>query len=189
MTHRNYICTVSLENISIDIRTRLVDGVALQGLRRLTKLQVESNAISSFGCDVGIEGENEIGLIDAEDIAEDVVSANIIGATWWSVEVVFIIAIEHIVDCGSAGQRRREDRRRGRGCYITRASSLNRGGLSCSRLSNVRGCADQRCGGFRSAGAFGRSLRFQLAILSFERSHPRLQVDDHLFQLSDFIIV
>src|SRR5208337_2648789 len=118
-THRYNICTVSLEDISIDIRTRLVDGVALQGLGRLTKLQVESNAISSFGCDVGIEGENEIGLIDAEDIAEDVVSANIIGATWWSVEVVFIIAIEHIVDCGSAGQRRRQDRRRGRGCYIT----------------------------------------------------------------------
>ena len=45
-------------------------------------------------------------LIDAEDIAENVVSANVIGASGRTVEVVFIVAIEHIVDCGSAGKGR-----------------------------------------------------------------------------------
>ena len=187
---RDHVGAVSLEDVAVDLRARLVGGIALQGLRGLAELQVKTNAISSFRGHIRIEGKDDIGLVNAEGVAEHVISAKIVNPSGRPVEVVFIIAIEHIVDRGSAGKGRRKDRRLGRRCYTTRGSSrLNRCGRSCRGLSNIRSCANHGCGGLRSAGASEGSLGFQLAILPFERSYSRLQVDDHLFQLSDFITV
>ena len=54
--------------------------------------------------EVGIEVEDEIGLVDAEDVAEDVVGTEVVDAAGGVVEVVFVVAVEGVVEGHAAGK-------------------------------------------------------------------------------------
>src|ERR1700751_557535 len=112
MANRHDVRSVSLEDIAVDIRTRLVYGIALQGFRRLAVLQIEAESVATVGRDVGIEVEDEIGLIDAERIAEDIVGAQIVNAAGGLIEVEFVVAVKCVVERNAAGQGSGKRRRR-----------------------------------------------------------------------------
>ena len=71
---------IRLKDVAIDFRPGLVRRISLQGLRGLAKLEIKADSISSAGRYIRIEGEDDIRLIDAERIAQDVIGTEVIDA-------------------------------------------------------------------------------------------------------------
>jgi len=74
---------------------------------------------------VRIEVKDEIRLVDAEDVAEDVIGAEIVDAAGGVVEVALVIAIERVVEGRAAGQSAGKRRgRRGRWYSLGRQAEV-----------------------------------------------------------------
>src|ERR1700677_1612917 len=100
----NNIGTVSLKNVAVNIRPRLVGRITLQRICRLAKLQVETATEAAPVGNVGKALKYHIRLIQAKTVAENVIGSEQIDSTDRSVEVVFVISIERNVD-GSVAQK------------------------------------------------------------------------------------
>src|ERR1700722_490727 len=97
-TGGNYVGAIGLENVAIDLWSRFVGGISLQGIGGLAELQVEAPAPAMACCGIGQMVNDETGLVEAELIAEHVVGAQQIYSADGIVEIVGIVAIERYVD-------------------------------------------------------------------------------------------
>jgi hypothetical protein len=91
---------------------RLVGGIALQRLRCLAELEIEAESVAAVNGEIGIEVKDEISLVEAEGVAENVVGAEIADSADGRVEAVFSVAIQVVVESGAAGEGSGKRRRR-----------------------------------------------------------------------------
>jgi len=94
------IGAVGLKDVAIDVGARLVVGIALQRVGGLAELEVEASAPAAAVGDVGGMIKDDVGLVEAELVAEDVVGAEEIDAADGGVEIVIVVAVESDVDGG-----------------------------------------------------------------------------------------
>src|ERR1700693_5740993 len=97
-TYGNNIRSVSLKNISIDIGPWFVKRISLQRIRRLPKLQIKTAAQTPPIRCIRRMIEYHTGLIQAEAVTQNVVSAQQINSSDGRVEVVLVISIQPNVD-------------------------------------------------------------------------------------------
>ena len=115
----NDVGAVGLEDVAVDLWTCLVGRITLQGFGGLAELQVDTKAVAAMDGQVGIQIEDKIRLVDAEDVAEYVIRAEIVNPTSRVVEVVLIVAVEGVVEGGAAGKRAGKGRgRESCGCSL-----------------------------------------------------------------------
>ena len=103
-----------MEDIPVNLRGLTSFDGFLQRIGRLSKLQVKSNAISSALGNIRIQIQHNIGLIDAEAIAEHIVGPQVLDPPDRMVEIVLVVPVEHVIQRGPSGQQRRQRRRRRR---------------------------------------------------------------------------
>ena len=53
VTKRKNVSSVDLKNWTVDLRAQLIYGAALQGLRRLSELQVQTRTEAAAGANIG----------------------------------------------------------------------------------------------------------------------------------------
>src|SRR5215469_16496005 len=97
MANGDYVCAVCLKDVPVDFRTRLNRRVPLRASRGLAKLKIDAKAVSSVRSQVGLEIKDQIGLVKAKCIAENIESAKIICSPCRLIEVVRVIGIEEVV--------------------------------------------------------------------------------------------
>jgi hypothetical protein len=67
------IGSISLENISADLRARFVGGIALQRVCGLAELEIVARTEAASGGEIGSAFKDYVGLIQAEIVAEHIV--------------------------------------------------------------------------------------------------------------------
>ena len=96
--HRQHIRSIRLEDVAVNLRPRLVGRIPLQSLGSLPELQVEPHPETLAGGHIGRMLENDAGLVQAEHVAQYVVSPQQIHAPIGMIKVVGVVSIEGEVE-------------------------------------------------------------------------------------------
>src|SRR5208282_2170458 len=96
-----HVRSISLKDISIDIRAGFIGGISLQRVRRLPELQIEANSKRTSSANIGSPLENHVGLIQTDVVAQNVVGTQRVHTPNRVVEIERIIFIEREIQSGS----------------------------------------------------------------------------------------
>src|SRR5262245_61535995 len=101
------VSPIRLPDVAVNLRSQLVDGASLHGLRRLAELQVKSRAEPAPGIDLRRLLEDDGRLIQTEAVAQHVIGAQQVDASERAIEVVAVITVDRQVDCRVAPEIKR----------------------------------------------------------------------------------